>query len=40
MDQELMEYSTAACVQHIFLSHFSCGSVNYETVKMLRNACI
>lgn len=23
-----------------FLSHFACGSVNYETVEMLGNACI
>lgn len=23
-----------------FLSHFACGSVNYETAEMLGNACI
>lgn len=39
-DQELMENSTAECILHVFLSHFACGSVNYETVEKLGNACI
>lgn len=38
-DQELIEYSKAECVLH-FLFHFAGGSVNYDTVEMLGNACI